>query len=120
MNKSNYLKRTCIKTYYVFFIIISLANSYLLLSNFSSTIDIDQNSIQQILNQALNTTSEISSLKGNTKLLTESFANKFYSNEYFARKLSHYPKTIIIISETSSEKNIRHSSFLIAQSTTST
>ncbi len=73
-----------------------------------------------ILDQAINSTPEANFSKSHLKLLTVSFAEKFYSCEYCLTKPGSHTKLITIISETISESNSRNSSFLIAELTTST
>ena len=104
----------------IFSIILLLLNSAVLYSFSFSSLEVDQTNNSQLINQAINSTSESSCTKVNFKHLTESFSDNFYSYVYSINKIVNYPKIFIIISETDSEHNIRLSSFLSSHNTTST
>lgn len=70
--------------------------------------------------QVVSLLTETTGVKVQLKLVAESFAAKFFSSEYYKYRLSVLPKIFTIISETFSEINIRNSSFLISEFTTST
>ena len=109
-----------VRVFSIFSIFLLLLNASVLYSFYSSSIDADQNNNTQLLNQVFNSAAESSCTKVNIKLLPESYSDNFYSYEYCIKNLSLYPKIFTIISETDSENNIRHSSFQLAQNTTST
>jgi len=104
----------------IFFIIIILINSILVFSQGTSTQNLEGNNYSHIIDQAINLLPDANCTKSHLKLLTESFAEKFYSCEYCLTKPGSHTKLITIISETISELNSRNSSFLIAELTTST
>lgn len=120
MESYYFVKQQLKRAFSVNFIFLIMLNSILLYSYISSPSVVDQNNNPQLFNQALNSTAESSCIKINFKLLPESYSSNFYSYEYCLKKLSLYPKILTIISETSSEQNIRHSSFQLTQNTTST
>ncbi|MCW8810415.1 MAG: hypothetical protein OQK64_05600, partial [Ignavibacteriaceae bacterium] len=90
-----------------------MLNNVMLYYFSSSTSKVDQNIFAQFINQELNSILETSCTKINSKPLLESYSTNFYSYEYYFRNLGRYPKIFVIISETDSEHNIRHSSFLL-------
>jgi hypothetical protein len=104
----------------IFFIIIILMNSVLVFSQGTSNLNVEGNNYSHIIDQAINFLPEANCTKSHLKLLTESFAEKFYSCEYCLTKPGSRTKLITIISETISESNSRNSSFLITKLTTST
>jgi len=55
-----------------------------------------------------------------TKVTSLKFAFSSLKFDHFVNRLKTYPKVLQVISETDSEQNIRHSTFLIIQSSTST
>jgi len=104
----------------ILFIIITLMNSVLVFSQETSTQNVEGNTSSYMLDQAINFLPEANCTKSHLKVLTESFAEKFYSCEYCLTKPGSHTKLITLISETISETNSRNSSFLIAELTTST
>jgi hypothetical protein len=114
------LKNRLQEGFKIFFIIITLMNSVLIFSQQASNHNVEENTYPQTFDQAINFSPEVNCTKVNLKLLTESFAEKFYSCEYCLRKPGSHTKLITIISETISETNSRNSSFLIAELTTGT
>ncbi len=95
-------------------------NSVLVFSQETSTQNVEGNTSSYMLDQAINFLPEANCTKSHLKVLTESFAEKFYSCEYCLTKPGSHTKLITLISETISETNSRNSSFLIAELTTST
>ena len=95
-------------------------NSVLIFSQQTSNHNVEENTYPQTIDQVINFSPEVNCTKVNLKLLTESFAEKFYSWDYCLKKPGNHHKIFIIISETISESNSRNSSFLIARLTTST
>jgi len=114
------LKNSLQEGFKIFFIIITLMNSVLIFSQQASNHNIEENIYPQTIDQAINFLPEVNCTRVNLKLLTESFAEKFYSCEYCLKKPGNHHKIFIIISETISESNSRNSSFLIAELATST
>jgi hypothetical protein len=114
---SNILLEKAIK---IFLIILMFFNSYIINSFISNSFGIDQNTYTYINDQALNSLLESSSEKVNLKIIHPSFKNYFYSYDYYTKKLAQLPKILAIVSETYSEQNIRLSSYLFTQSSTST
>ena len=80
----------------------------------------ESSSTYKSIEQAVNFIPEVVDTKINLKVLTASFAEKFYSFDFYLKKPGNLPKHFTIISETDSEINIRNSSFLISELTTST
>jgi hypothetical protein len=114
------LKNSLQEGFKIFFIIIALMNNVLIFSSNTSNLNVEERNYSQITDQAINFLTELSCTKFNLKLLTESFAEKFYSYEYCLNKPGIAVKNFTIISETISKSNSRNSSFLIAELTTST
>ena len=120
MKSYYFVKIKIVRVLSILSIILLLINSVVLYSFYSSSSEVDQTNNSQLINQAINSTSESSCTKVNFKHLTESFSDNFYSYVYSINKQANYPKIFIIISETDSEHNIRLSSFLSSRNTTST
>ena len=117
----NYIKNKLLRAFSLFFICLLLFNSVLLFSFYSSSSnDADQSNYPQFINQENNLTANSFCNKVNIKSPSDTNSVNFYSYEYYAKNLGRYPKIFVIISETDSEQNIRLSSFLLTQSTTST
>lgn len=102
-------------------IIIILLIANIGLSDFyNSYQDTDDYGTAWFNNQVVNILTETTGIKVQLKLIDVSFADKFFSSDYSKVRLSKHPKVFTIISETLSEINIRNSTFLISQYTTST
>jgi lipopolysaccharide export LptBFGC system permease protein LptF len=119
VKKNNFIKNQFLTIIKTVSILSLLLGSILFILNLFSYPDGAQRNFLQVINQAINTSSETSENKVNTKLLQDSFSDYFYSYDDCSKKFS-YLKIFTIISETSSEQNIRYSSFLLKQITTST
>jgi hypothetical protein len=115
-----FIKSRFLRTFSVYFTCLILINSIILFFSSSTLSDYDQNNYPQLINQENNSTADSLCNKVNIKLLSGTNSVHFYSFEYHFKKLGRYPKIFTIISETDSEQNIRHSSFLLTQSKTST
>ena len=120
MKNNILLKDISVKGFLILFVFVTLINNILVFSHNSNYLNVAENNYSQLNNQAINLQQETSSTKVHFKLLTESFSSKFYSYEYFIKKLDNHHKILTIISETVSETNLRNSTFLIAELTTST
>lgn len=116
----NYIKSKFLRAFSLFFVCLILLDSIMLFSFYSSPSDVDRNNLSQLNNQAVNSVAESSCTKVNIKLLPGSYSANFYCYEYYFRRLGRNPKIFTIISETDSEHNICHSSFLLCYLTTST
>lgn len=79
-----------------------------------------ENSVYNEVEQRINFIPEIVDTRVNLKVLTVSFAEKFFSFDFCLKKPGFFPKLFTIISETDSETNLRNSSFLISELSTST
>lgn len=102
-------------------IIITLLITNIGLSDFyNSYQDIDDYGTAWFNDQTGNILTETTGIKVQLKLIDVSFADKFFADEYYKDRLGKHPKVFTIISETFSEINIRNSTFLISQYTTST
>lgn len=102
-------------------IIITLLITNIGISGFYNTSEKENDHIIAWFNdQTGNILAETTGIKVQLKLIELSFTEKLFATEYYKDRLSKHPKVFIIISETLSEINIRNSSFLISQYTTST
>lgn len=108
------------KSLKILFIIMLLIGNVGILSFENSYSDVSDDGFEWFNDQAINILPETTGTKIQLKLLTESFASKFYSYDNCQHRLGFHPKTLTIISETFSEINLRNSSFLIAELSTST
>src|SRR3990172_10551309 len=120
MKNSLFNKIILEKVFKIFIIILILVNSLITTSLVLKSFGIDQNFYSHIINQALNSIPESACEKVNHKVIPRTFTDKFYSYDYCTKSLAKLPKLFTIISETDSEQNIRHSSFLFTQISTST
>lgn len=114
------LKDLSARGFIILFIFVTVMNSILVFSHNTKYLNVDENNYIQLNSQAINILPETNGTKVHLKLLTESFSGKFYSYEYCIKKLGNHYKILTIISEIISEPNLRNSSFLIAELTTST
>lgn len=114
------LKEIILKGFVILLVFVTLVNNVLVISHNTNYLKVDENNYSQFNHQALNPLEETNSLKVPLKLLVEPFSVKFYSYDYLLNKLDSHNRILRIISETVSETNLRYSSFLIAELTTST
>jgi hypothetical protein len=102
-------------------IIITLLITNIGLSDFYNTYQNENDHrIAWFNDQTGNILTETTGIKVQLKPIQLSFADKFFAAEYYKDRLSKHPKVFTIISETLSEINLRNSSFLIAELSTST
>lgn len=114
------IKTQILRTISISLVSLILLNSIIIFSFYSTPSDTDQNNYPQLINREVNSAADSFCTKINIKQLSGTNADNYYSYESCFKKLGSYPKIFTIISETYSEQNIRYSSFLLAQSTTST
>lgn len=120
MNYFLFEENIFVKGLKVLFILIILIISVLNYSSDFSALNTGKDTYQFLNIQAVNTFTETTNAKANSRLLTESYSGNIFSYEYGIKKLGNRSKILTIISETVSEVNQRYSSFLIAELTTST
>jgi len=101
-------------------ILIVLANFQLIFLTGDYKIQADCKTSVQFSDLILNNIAENIPIKISNKIIPVSFCENFFSFEYKKKALGKQPKIFIIISETDSETNIRNSSFLFSQISTST
>ena len=95
-------------------------NCIFLYNSSSPQITQGENSFFSVIDQSASFIPEIADTRLNLKVLTVSFAEKFFSFEFNLKKPGNQLKHFIIISETDSESNSRNSAFLITELSTST
>lgn len=104
----------------ILFVAVTLVNNTLLISHSTNFLKFDEKNYDKFINQVTHPLEETNSTRVHLKLLVESFSTKFCYSDHFIKKLDNHHKILTIISETVSETNLRNSSFLIAELTTST
>ena len=116
----SFSKQSFSDTLKIFFIIFTLMNSVFAYSASTSLTKLEENSFYNEAAQATSFIPEILDTRVNLKVLTVSFAEKFFSFDFCLKRPGYFPKLFTIISETDSETNSRNSSFLISELSTST
>ncbi len=105
---------------HIFLILLLIINSTVVYSSFFYTKGIDQGSNPQLTNQAIYSFEASTCTKIKLNHLPKTYTSFYFSFDSCLKEYSHLRIILSIISETSSGKNMRLSSFQFTQNSTST